>query len=240
MSREYTSAAKRAAAPAWGTVDAEQMLAWVDGDPARARQVLRDLDAIPTDAAGHEARRPLVEALLAVFPSFTLDAVEFRVEGEMQLLDLCELMKLARRKVKTSDPSSIAALAEFFEGAMGAGEYERFRSHCREHCTDPDVLNDIMEGVVEDLTDRPTSRPSPSAAGPLTSGPTSKVVSLSPTGSVQVALPEPAGPLAPDMLSMTPEQFADWQAEQRARAQSPLGVPIPPVQAQTPESVYFG
>lgn len=175
MARTYTSAAKRAATMPDPTGDASTLLAWVGSDRARARQALRDLDAQPATATTRKA----AETLLEVFPSFTLDGETFRVMGEVQLLDLCELMNLTKRNVKTVDPAAIAALADFFRGALGADEYERFREFVRVNCVDPDVLNDVMEGIVEDLTEVPTSRPSHSVPGPSNSGPTSKVVSLS-------------------------------------------------------------
>jgi hypothetical protein len=223
VSRQYTSAAKRAkATPMPGPSDTGGLLAWVGQDRTRARQALRELDAVPASPADHEARRPLVEALLDVFPSFSIDGETFRVMGEVQLLDLCELMRLNKRNVKTVDPTGIAALADFFRGALGDEEYERFREFTRANCTDPDLLNDIMEGIVEDLTEVPTSRPSHSVGGPSSSGLTSRVVSLS-QGTV----------------SESPMSAADFQAyldRQQQQPEGPLSVPT----QQGPGFVSFG
>lgn len=221
MGRTYTSAAKRAAAtpPPAGTL--AEVLAWVDGHTGRARQLLAQLDAAPVDAgdqAGVAARKELVDALLDVFPSFTLDGETFRVLGELQLLDLCELMRLNKRGVKTVDPSAVAAMADFFQGALGVDEYERFRRYCRENAVDPDVLADIMEGVVEDLAEVPTSRPSHSVGGPSTAGPGSKVDS-------------PSAPMSSD-------GFQDFLQRRTEPAPGPLGLPT--TEEPHREFVYFG
>ncbi|SCL15051.1 hypothetical protein [Micromonospora inyonensis] len=224
MGRTYVSAAKRAAAtpPPAGTLG--EVLAWVDGHTGRARQLLAQLDATPVnsgDQAAVAARKELVDALLAVFPSFTLDGETFRVLGELQLLDLCELMRLNKRGVKTVDPVAVAALADFFQGALGADEYERFRSYCREHAVDPDVLSDIMEGVAEDLTEVPTSRPSHSVGGPSSAGHGSKVDS----------------PSAP--APMSSDGFQDFLQRRTEPDPGPLGISMRDPQPPR-EFVYFG
>jgi hypothetical protein len=216
MGRQYSSAAHP-----------DGWLTWVDGDRARARQVLADLDAAPAPADESEAdqRAQLVDALRALFPSFSLDGVEFWVYGELQMLDLTELMGLARVNTKSADPRALAALGDFFRGALGDGEYERFRAHCRSHCTPPDVLSEVMEGVVEDLAEVPTLPPTPSARGRSSTGPTSRVVSLS-AGTSQEA-------------PMTPEAFAAWQAGQAAPP-GPLGQLPPDPDSSTPRLLSFG
>ncbi|MEV0805729.1 hypothetical protein [Micromonospora sp. NPDC050200] len=218
MSREYTSASRRAAAAAPPVDDPTGLLAWVGTSTVRARQALALIESAPPPAdpgedvpAAELSRGQMVGRLLDVFPSFTLDGETFRVMGEMQLLDLCELLKLTKRGVKTVDPSAVSALADFFSGALGLEEYERFRTFVREHAIDQDVLNDVMEGIVEDLTDRPTSRPSPSASGPLTTGAGSKHVSLS--GPQRGVVLQPT-PTPPDFAAMTPEEFAGWHSAQ--------------------------
>ncbi|MFI6162239.1 hypothetical protein ACIA59_20135 [Micromonospora haikouensis] len=215
MSREYTSAARRAAATAPAVDDPTGLLAWVGTSTVRARQALAQLEAAPlpadADADQRAAREQLVDQLLDVFPSFVLDGEPFRVMGEMQLLDLCELLKLTKRRVKTVDPAAVSALADFYAGALGVDEYERFRTFVRDNAIDQDVLNDVMEGIVEDLTDRPTSRPSPSASGPSTTGAMSKVVSLS--GPQRGVVLQPAA-APPDFAAMSPQEFADWHANQ--------------------------
>lgn len=227
MARTYTSAARRAAATPAPVDDPQGLLTWVDGNTTRARQALRQLEETPVDpadTAAVAARQQLVDALLDVFPSFVLDGERFRVLGEMQLLDLCELMRLNRRNVKTVDPAGVAALADFFQGALGPDEYERFREFCRVNCVDQDTLNDIMEGIVEDLAEVPTSRPSRSAPGPLTAGLTSKVVSMS-SGTVRA---EP----------MPPEDFQAFLARRQEQTSvGPLGTPAP---EQTREFVSYG
>ncbi|MEV6798543.1 hypothetical protein AB0M91_09365 [Micromonospora rifamycinica] len=228
MARNYTTAAARAAATGSpDPADPAGLLAWVGKDTTRARQALRDLESRPVDPRDTQAaadRQHLVDRLLSVFPSFTIDGVVFRVLGEMQLLDLCELMKLNRRGVKTVDPAAIASLAEFFQGCLGAQEYERFRVHCRENAVEPDLLNDIMEGVVEDLSEVPTSRPSHSVGGPSNPGPGSKV-----------DLPWPPA-------SMDQDAFQAYLASQQQPATGPLGTPTPPPAPTppTPGFVYFG
>jgi hypothetical protein len=57
-------------------------------------------------------------------------------------------------------------------------QYRRFFKLHSQH-GDDDLLMEIMQGLVEDLSGRPTQQPSPSQAGELTTGPASKVVSLS-------------------------------------------------------------
>lgn len=239
VTRQYTSAAKRAkATPPPGPADTAALLAWVGRDRARARQALRELDAQPVDAAGHDARRELVEALLAVFPSFSIDGETFHVAGEMQLLDLCELMRLNKRNVKTIDPAAIAALADFFRGALGEEEYERFREFTRVNCTDPDLLNDVMEGIVEDLSEVPTSRPSHSLPGPSTNGPTSKAVSLSRGTVSQAPMSTEEFRAYLEQRTPTPQesQAGRHQLEREEQPVGPLGVPT----RQTPQFVSFG
>ncbi|MCT2276312.1 hypothetical protein M3G91_01645 [Micromonospora chalcea] len=241
MARDYTSAARRAAAtPTPSGADPVGLLAWVDNHTGRARQALRDLEALPVDPRDEAAARQrqwLVDQLLDVFPSFTLDGERFRVLGEMQLLDLCELMRLNKRNVKTVDPAGVAALADFFTGCLGPDEYERFRTYCRDNCVDQDVLNDIMEGIVEDLSEVPTSRPSHSVPGPSSSGPTSRVVSLSRT-SPQPGSPPPAVPLTDPQAF---EEFLQRRAQQPPEPE-PLGAPAAPWSptTQDPGFVSFG
>ncbi|MGC5664925.1 hypothetical protein ACN261_31545 [Micromonospora sp. WMMD723] len=220
MARNYTSAARRAAATPPPAGDLDTVMAWIDGNTTRARQVLAALDkqpVDPTDTAARLARKLLREKVLDVFPSFTLDDVAFRVLGEMQLLDLCELMRLNKRNIKTVDPAAVAALADFFQGALGADEYERFREYCRTNCVDQDVLNDVMEGIVEDLSEVPTSRPSHSVGGPSSAGPTSTDASPPP---------------------MSPEAFEDFLASRTEPQPGPLG--LPETTNPTREFVYFG
>lgn len=223
MARSYTSAARKAAETRPAVEDPTGLLTWVGANRTRARQVLADLDGRPVPAGGEQDRQDLVEALLQVFPSFTLDGETFRVMGEMQLLDLCELVRLTKRRVSTTSPTAVVALADFFLGALGEAEYDRFRLFCREHAIDADVQNDVMEGIVEDLSEVPTSRPSHSVPGPSTSGPTSTVVSLS-RRTVEQA-------------PMSTEQFQDFLRRQEQEQQSPLAVVGT---STTPGSVSYG
>lgn len=230
MARTYTSAARRAAAQApTDPHDQTGLLAWVGRFPARARQALRLLDEHPVDPADTgavAARARLVEQLLDVFPSFELDGEVFRAYGELQLLDLCEITKLNRAGALAADPTSLAALSDIFAGALGQAENERFRAFCRANAVDPDTLNDIMEGLMEDLSEVPTSRPSPSPGGPSTSGPTSRVVSLS---------PHTAGP-AP----MSSQEFADFMQGWEPAPAGPPTPPASPLGLPTPGPVSYG
>lgn len=121
-------------------------------------------------------------------PSFDLDDVTFVCEGGISTLDISEFAKVAKTGIDTEDPAAAAVFAEFFEAALGPKVYAQFRKHVRDHGTDQDVFVDIMSGIIEDFLGRPTQEPSHSQDGPSTTGPTSKVVSLS-KGSIHLGQP---------------------------------------------------
>ena len=135
-------------------------------------------------------------------PTFALDEVEFTCEGGVTALDISEFAQVAKAGVDTDDPAAAAVFAEFFQNALGAAEYARFKKHTRDHRTDEAIFVDIMQGIIEDFVGRPTQEPSSSQDGPSTTGPTSKVVSLQrgsvfvhqPGGKAEAAISSPSTP----------------------------------------------
>lgn len=103
---------------------------------------------------------------------FTLDGVKFSPRGDVHLLDLAELARHADEDVDS--PAGLAALADFYEGLLGAAEYRRFRTHTREHATEPELLSEIMFDIVKDVTGRPKSKSTRSASGQSSTGTTSR------------------------------------------------------------------
>lgn len=124
--------------------------------------------------------------------------VHFVCKGEVSTLLLSELSYNADLDV--SDPAAVKLIRDFFAQAFGVTvnleeqpdgsmverivhdeAYATYQKFFRLQTTygDDDLLMEIMAGLVEDFSGRPTMQPSVSAGEPVTTGATSKVVSLS-------------------------------------------------------------
>jgi hypothetical protein len=140
--------------------------------------------------------------------TFTLDGVAFTPQGNVHLLDLCELARNADADIES--PTGMGALADFFEGLLGGGEYKRFRAHCRQHHTESEVLFQIMNDIVNEVSGRPTRRSEPSAPGLSTTGNIAKVVSFQ--GRTVLDL-EPTTGDAPDLPADLLERIRQQRLE---------------------------
>jgi hypothetical protein len=138
-----------------------------------------------------------VNPLAGVF--FTLDNERFDCEGELSILELAELARVATAGVDLQEAATLGLIAEQLRQAFGDEVYGRFRQHCRKHKTPNSVLlqiladlNEEMQGIIAEATGRPTQPQSPSGPGEPEQGDRiSRVVSMQ-TGDVQVVrLPEP-------------------------------------------------
>jgi len=122
---------------------------------------------------------------------FELDGVVFTVPGNMFLLDLVELAKMADLEV--TDPRAISAVSALFRDILGE-DYDRFHAHCKAHNTDNGTLIEIIQDMVQESiggTGFPTVQPSDSVPGMTNTGHTYTVVSPSEGTVVQF-------PLTPD------------------------------------------
>lgn len=206
MGKSYSSAAARAKAGTGPIPDnPADIVAWVGKDPERARLAFLHIATWPPapDEQTQAAWDELVLAIRQVLPWFELDQTRFTCYGNVSLLDLCELAGAAAADMDS--PEGMAAVAEFFKAALGNAEYQRFKIHLRRHATSEDIVASIMQDLAEEFTARPTGRPSQSLLGPLTTIPTSKVVS--PSGQVTEA-------------PMTPEEMASWLENYQAQIQA--------------------
>jgi hypothetical protein len=131
---------------------------------------------------------------------FELDGVAFVGDGQMSLMDLSELARLANEGMDSGGPEGVAILADIYRTLLGPATYKAFRAHCREHGTDGEVLVEILAGVIAEESDRPTSRPSGSPDGPPPAGTTARVVSLQRGTVEQVPAPilQPEAPSEPE------------------------------------------
>lgn len=212
MGKAYSSAAERAKAGVGPMPDDPQLLlTWVGDDPERARLAWKSVAGWSAPAGPHEQaqRVELLDAIRGRLPWFDLDEVRFHCYGNVTLLDLSELTRAASSVMES--PDGAAALADFFEAALGRAEYRRFKDHTRAHGTSEDIIASIMQDLAEEFTARPTMRPSPSAPGPLNTIPTSKVIS--PSGQVTET-------------PMTLDQFHAWLAQTQA-PHSFAATPVP-------------
>jgi hypothetical protein len=104
--------------------------------------------------------------------TFTLDGMEFKCEGEPDLLDTSELALLASQATDMRTPEAQASIAAFLQMAFGPQVYRQFRMHTKEHKTPPEVILAVIDMINEELEDqvvtqtgRPTGLPSPSSPG---------------------------------------------------------------------------
>lgn len=155
---------------------------------------------------------------------FTLDGVQFTTRGNVSMLDLSAMARLAVAGADTSDPRSVAAFDDFFRAALSGmvtktredgsteqvydeSEYTRFANHVRRHQTDPETLFAIMEDITEDVTAGafPTERPNDSSVGPSETPPTLRVFSESGPSAPVVLTPERAEELRRTVARMQAE-----------------------------------
>jgi hypothetical protein len=124
---------------------------------------------------------------------FRLDGQLFRCEGDLSILEVAELARVAATGGEMEEAAKLGLIAEQLRAAFGDAEYARFRAHCREHKTANSVLLTILadinaevQAVVERETGRPTMPPSPSGTGePETDERTSRIINMT-TGDVTV------------------------------------------------------
>lgn len=113
-------------------------------------------------------------------PDFELDGETFVCHGQLSIMDISELGRLASQGVDSETPEGVGILADLFVSLLGdQTEYQRFRMHCRAKAVPAELLMQIVGDMIGDLAERPTSRPSSSPDGPPTTEGTAKVVSLS-------------------------------------------------------------
>lgn len=144
---------------------------------------------------------------------FSIDGERFDCAGEVSLLDMSDLSRIALTNAAMVDVADNASVSQMLLQALSndctlshdhdakdarcrAGEYDRFRAHCREHKTPDETvtliirqLNEAVQQNVERLTGRPTGPQSPSSSGPAETGQqTSRVISLQ-AGTVRQMTP---------------------------------------------------
>jgi hypothetical protein len=149
---------------------------------------MRDYTSVPAEGE----RNPL-EGL-----SFTLDGQTFRCEGNLSVLEVAELARVAASDSEMGEAAKLGLIAEQFRAAFGPAEYARFRQHCqgvpgKREPTPNSVLLTILgdlnaeiQAAVEEAAGRPTQQPSPSGTGePDRAEQISRVISLQ-TGDVTV------------------------------------------------------
>lgn len=127
---------------------------------------------------------------------FELDDVQFIGDGQISIMDLSELARLAGEGMDSGGPDGVAILADIYHTLLGADTYKAFRRHCRKFQTDGKVLVEILAGLIAEESDRPTKRPSPSDDGPPAGEGTAKVVSLQ-RGTVE-QVEAPTAPVEPE------------------------------------------
>jgi hypothetical protein len=109
---------------------------------------------------------------------FELDGVAFVGDGQMSLMDVSELARLAGEGMDSAGPEGVAILADIYRTLLGPATYKAFRAHCREHGVEGGLLVEILAGLISEESGRPTVRPSGSSDGPPAGAGTAKVVSL--------------------------------------------------------------
>lgn len=112
-------------------------------------------------------------------PDFELNGKTFACSGQISVLDISELGRLASQGVDSETPEGIAIIANLFLSLLGPAEYQRFREHCRTKVVPAELLMQIVGDMIGEFAERPTSRPSSSPDGPPNTEGTAKVVSLS-------------------------------------------------------------
>jgi hypothetical protein len=85
------------------------------------------------------------------------------------------LLEFVAKADGDSGGAAAGALYGFFEDAMSAEEYKRFREYLKapDLIIDMSVIGEIASWLVEQYTARPTEPSEPSATGPSSAGPTS-------------------------------------------------------------------
>ncbi|MFA7297315.1 MAG: hypothetical protein WC211_09070 [Dehalococcoidia bacterium] len=100
--------------------------------------------------------------------------------GARDTLPAWALMKLAKSQGSGDAMQQVGGLHDFLLGVLQEPESKRFEAFMEAH---PDVTFEELEtavgGLMQSYTARPTGRPSPSPAGPMPAGGSSRVVSLS-------------------------------------------------------------
>jgi len=102
-------------------------------------------------------------------PEVMPDPVEFELDGivytcrELGPLEISEIARM--QGLPTTDPRSMAFMAELFETLLGVAQYKTFRFNAGQFETRPEVFVDIIQGIFEDLTTRNPTVPSDSSDG---------------------------------------------------------------------------